>query len=375
MTSSRLPASAGLKWILDGLRQTAQNPRLLLWVALTLVLFRTILYFNGVLSGVLGDHLDLIYAIIQFFFISAISFLTLHVNLISIYRGVARGEKSSFKLFFAPIKGRASTLLRLSGFFCLALLSIMAITIIIRESHEALYPNYLGERSSHDFLSFQKFWDPATQIILYYIFAMAFSFSPLLIAFRQYNANAAIRHSFSVCLKNWRPISVNAIALFAVCYILYIFPLRIIIQHFPLFGSGMIYSFSEMALAFTPACILYASLYQIYNTLFSGFRDKLYATARNAAHSNMESTGTSSALILIFIFILTILFTEGNTELLAILFYAWPITLPIILLIFLTLIITTVCRLANAPRGTALWIFLALFVLAAFPIFRLFRIL
>jgi hypothetical protein len=353
----RLPMYAGSQWMGDGLKQIARNPSLMLWVALTLAIYHPLTYFCETLVTKVPGYFSANLAT----FIVAISSFALCANLTAIYRGVARGEKPSLKMFITPTKERAIPLLMLGGLACL-LLAVLPITRILIDAAS----------SPPDYSSLEIILPLTLLIILFTIFIMAFYFAPPLIAFHECSMSDAIKHSFSTCLKNWKPLLFNFVAIILMYSILYIFPIYILSIYLYYINSPIVSTFIFSALSFIPACIFYANYYQSYNALFSDSPEQHPRTGNGTSSKTGSAVRIlAAALITIVICAAIIGLIKTNKELSLFLFYMLPITLILTPLVII-LITNLVCSFMKTPRWSALWISLGLIVLGIFIILSLF---
>jgi hypothetical protein len=354
---SRLPMYAGSQWMKDGLKQTARNPHLVLWVALTLAIFYTLSYF---IETYIGNTLTRFSAFLSFFLTTTLLFI-LSANLIAIYRGIARGEKPSLKMFVTPTKEGAISLLILSGLACLAFAGTTVTMSLVN----------LFTRS--DWSLFDAIFSLAIQLILATLFLIAFYFSPLLIAFHKYNAIDSVRHSFFTCLKNWKPLLFNFVAIILASVILFFFPLYIISDFLLYYGSSEVYSFIVRAFSVIFVCVFYANYYQSYNALFSDFSEQIHPATGNGTSpkTGLQRRVLAAALITIVILAAIIGLIANDEQFVIGLAYMWPITLILtpLVIVFVT---NLVCFFMNTPRGVALRISLGLIFLLLFFILSLF---
>jgi hypothetical protein len=243
MTTQKPSALAGLQWLVNGIWLSKENPRLLLWLALTLA--------------------------INYFLFAGIFFLLLNPCLVSIYRCVTQGEKASFGTFIAPLRDRTAPLLRLSVFYCLALavLTILAACAFFLGAVTFGGHYHGGAGGVLILLILGSIFALPIIAILSIPFFMAFAFSPLLVAFQGQNAWEAIRHSFIIWFVNWKSLLVNSIAVTLLNSIVATFLYYVV---FPLFSIGSIiipvFIIATILLVFMS--ILFANYYQIYNALF-----------------------------------------------------------------------------------------------------------
>lgn len=218
MTTKALPASAGWQWLKEGAKFTVENPVLFLWVLFTYLLssiavsMAILSWIIGVLLGAIfsSEVLGILFGISFFSCICTSSLALLLTSLMSICRGIARGEATSFEMYFAPWR-KFGPLFKLSR-LC-TLVSVVAAVIVC----SAIYLGanlYIGNRGlaggrGWEGLFYGSLTGLVTAIIIFTPFWVVFSFSSLLIAFQEWDVTKAIKLGFFTSLKNWGAFLVN----------------------------------------------------------------------------------------------------------------------------------------------------------------------
>ena len=253
MTTQALPASAGWQWLKESAKFTIKNPILVLWVL-----------FTHLFSAAVAAIANYSYSLGPCAAFCAFCLPILFVVTISVYRGKARGEVTSFVMYFAPwIK--LKPLFRLS-LLC-ALMSVAAAIVYGAMSSGTKAAIVYGVMSSGINLDKSE-----AAIIIFVLFLAVFSFPSLLVAFQEWNVTEAIKHGFFIPLKNWRAFLVNVaswIMLIIICIIAFI-------AAFSAVTDGIntdIFLFITLLVLFCAApvfllAIFFANCYQCYVALF-----------------------------------------------------------------------------------------------------------
>jgi hypothetical protein len=196
--SRQVNARRGLDWLVEGFALFRRNP--LLWIALfsAYLLMGTILSMVPVLGAILLNLVAPVF--VAGFMIGC--------------RALDRGGELEISHLFAGFKQNAAQLITIGGIYMVGIIIIVGI-MFLGTDQAALQAAMTGERMSPEetraVLGERFVLTSLIGLLLLVPLVMAYWFAPVLAAFHGLSGPAAMKQSFSACLRNIGPFLVYGV--------------------------------------------------------------------------------------------------------------------------------------------------------------------
>jgi len=236
-------ASKGWQWIVDGFALFRKNPAM--WIAVTLLL--GLIWLASMIIPVLGPLL--------FNLLSPLLF----AGLMTGCRALENGEALEVRHLFAGFKDRAAPLVTVGGVYLVGTIVVVGVVLVVAGG--SMLPSVLS-KSGADIETLRAALRSmalalAIGAAVYLPLIMLIWFAPLLVMFDAMTPVAAMKLSFSACLKNTLPFLVYSLAILGL-WIVISLPAAI----------GTIGALLVMVLFVASIPVLVCSIYASYRDIF-----------------------------------------------------------------------------------------------------------
>lgn len=200
MEAYAVASGRGWRWIVDGFGLFRKNP--IIWIVLTVALF-AIAIGLGVIP-VLGP--------LVFYLLSPIFLAGLMLGC----RALEKGDEIEIAHLFAGFRVNASRLITIGGIYLIGQIVIYGVLVVIGGS---AITAMMGGAAGADIATMPEAMSAMMMALMVALalsvpLMMAIWFAPLLVVFDNAPALAAVKLSFSACLKNLLPFTIYGLAMF-----------------------------------------------------------------------------------------------------------------------------------------------------------------
>jgi hypothetical protein len=259
MQALTLPASRGLRWLVEGLSIFQRKPALL-----------SFLVFGYWLSMAVVSAIPLFGQLIGFLLVPAFS-----VSLMNACRLIDRKEELPPRVLFSGFHRHLQALLTLGVILALSTLAILGLAALF-DGGLLFRLLVMGEKLTREML-LQASASISVQlaIVLFIPVYLAFWFAPVLVAWHGMSAGKSLFFSLVVCLRNWRPFLLYLLSVVVAVAFVGAFVPRMIDG---LLGSGdgasqLLPIVITIMVSLILSSTLYASFYVSYRDIFVNMKD------------------------------------------------------------------------------------------------------